>query len=40
MTFCCKDIGIRESEFVAKTQFLYLKRERDQDIAALILYCY
>ena len=23
MTFCCKDIGIRQSEFVAKTQFLW-----------------
>ena len=24
-TFGCKDIGIRKSEFVAKTQFLYAK---------------
>ena len=23
MTFGCKDIGVRKSEFVAKTQFLY-----------------
>ena len=40
MTFCCKDKGIKESEFVAKTLFLYLKRERDPDFAVLILKIY
>ena len=30
-TFGCKEIGTRNSEFVAKTQFLFIQKDRKED---------